>query len=107
MRRCAMHLMAAVLGASMCAQAPEKGKQVFSFSLGLADDAHTAPAEEELEFINYLHYKHRSLEYILVKWGYAATLGARFSVDARLVMMDDLIPDYFDFRLFYRLSDTW
>lgn len=107
MRRCAMLLMAAVLGASMCAQAPEKGKQVFSFSLGVADVAYTEHAEEELDFMNYLHNENGSLEYILVKWGYAATLGERFWVDARLVMMDDLIPDNFDFRLFYRLSDAW
>lgn len=107
MRRFALLLVAVVLSASMGAQGPEKGSQIFSFSLGVADVTSVEHQAEVLDFMNHLHNENGYVEYILVKLGYAATLKERLGVDVRLVMMDDLIPDNFDFRLHYNFSSVF
>ena len=87
---------------SLFAQNSKFHNKEFSFSIGIAEfDFERFSTNENLDFINYFDFYPDYLDYITVKLGYKFDIFSKLSCDIKLIMMDDLIPDNFDFSAHY------
>ncbi len=90
---------------SLFAQSPIFKNQEFSFSAGIADlYIEKFSPNANLDFINYIDSDPEYPDYIIINLGYKFDFFSKMSVDMKLILMDDIIPDNYDISIHYFLK---
>ena len=94
-----------VSGLTLSAQQSPIRNPEFYATVGVAElDIETFPVRENLDFMNYFDSYPEYLDYIIAKLGVQFDFLEKMSADIRIILMDDLIPDNFNFSVCYHLN---
>jgi hypothetical protein len=99
-------LLFLMASASVLAQNQKVGNSVFSFAVsGAKLNVQKFPVGKDLDFLNYIDSETAYfVDYEIVKIGYKFTLNPKTSMDIRVLIMSDLLPDNFDIAVYHHMN---
>ncbi|MBN2610843.1 MAG: hypothetical protein JXB00_04725 [Bacteroidales bacterium] len=100
-----VYIVLLLISFSLLAQNPNFKNQEFSFTIGAGElDIEKFLPGENLDFINYFDTDPEYTDFIIVKLGYKFDFFSKMTADIKLILMDDIIPDNYDFSVHYFLK---